>query len=207
MLASLGRSVSQAVTLPLVVALETADTTARSLRVFVGGRQGSVLLRIPRYVNTALPLRPYDWLESLGQVLLRRAAQGAFCHERLLGCCQLDGPLYAVVTAQRLLVLACREPLQAGAAELQLQLQGRDVLHVSAAAGGVALLYAGGGGDGARWGGAGAGSGGGGSPLGTAQLAVADAASREALLGLLGRLVGEGGGPGLAGRVQRLVEL
>jgi hypothetical protein len=208
MLASIGRSATQAVTLPLVVALETVDTTARSVKVFVGGSRGSVLLRIPRYVNHAQPLRPYDWLESLGQVLLRGAVQGAYQHEQLLGCCQLDGATYAVVTAQRLLCLLCTQPMQACGGELQLQVPGRDIVHVTASEEGVALLYVSGG---ARLG-AGLAS----SPLATAQLECEQEEARGQLVRLLARLVqgcgggsagGEQGAQGSLWRACRLVEL
>jgi hypothetical protein len=112
-LSAVGGAAVQAAVLPLLVALEVAESAAGSIRALAAEGQGDGgALRVPRYVDPRRLLRPYSPLESLGRALLYHTRPGApFRTEAFVGCVAV-GPaaqgLFAVVTSDHLLLLACR---------------------------------------------------------------------------------------------------
>jgi hypothetical protein len=103
----------QAAALPLLVALEVAESAAGSVRALAAeGQGGGGALRVPRYVHPRQLLRPYDPLESLGRALLYHSrACAPFRDEALVGCAPAGPPgggRFAVVTTHHMLLVACR---------------------------------------------------------------------------------------------------
>ncbi|KIY94558.1 hypothetical protein MNEG_13403, partial [Monoraphidium neglectum] len=117
------------------------ESAAGSAASLAAGRRagGAGPLRVPRHVRPRTLLRRYDPLESLGRALLYHTRPAApFRSEAFAGCVRLaPAPhwLFAVVTSEHLLLLACRAgpggPLFRRPA-LQRLLQARDVLAATA---------------------------------------------------------------------------